>query len=98
MSRRRSAETRLQILREKQRRHFLVRARQRFGLELTDVHCAEILARIERDKPGVLFLGILGWTSAWRVRWRKTTMVVLFDHHTNQLATCFKYKAWRWNR
>lgn len=79
-----------------QRRHFKLRALQRFGLELTDVDVATIVWRIRQDKPGVIFLALRGKASAWRVRWRKRTMVVIFNHTTEQLVTCYEYKKWKW--
>lgn len=79
-----------------QRWHFKKRARQRLGLELLDDDCEEILDRIKRDKPGVIYLAVRRGASAWRVRWRKKFMVVLFDHRTGQLVTCYKWQKWRW--
>jgi hypothetical protein len=43
-----------------------------------------------------VFLALRRRSSAWRIRWRKTTMVVIYDHRTEQLVTAFPFKKWKW--
>lgn len=81
-----------------QRWHFKKRLRQRFGLEVTDAEVATLAWRIRENKPGVLFLALRRRASAWRVRWLGRTLVVFFDHATEQLVTAYSYKAWKWKQ
>lgn len=77
--------------------HFKKRVRQRFGLELSDDDLADIVWRIQQDKPGVIFLATReDGRSAWRVKWRNVTMVVIFDHRAERLVTAYSYKKWKW--
>ena len=89
-------EDRLAQHRANQRRHFQKRLRQRFGLEVTDRDVASIVSRIKLDKPGVVFLALQRRSSAWRLKWRHQTLVVIYDHHTEQLVTAFPFKRWKW--
>ncbi|MBI5770863.1 MAG: hypothetical protein HZA93_24005 [Verrucomicrobia bacterium] len=82
-----------------QRWHFKKRVRQRFGLTLTDEDVATLVWRIKEDKPGVVFLAVRQRSSAWRVVWKKgrhVTMVVIYDHRTEQLVTAYPFKKWKW--
>ncbi|WP_414664895.1 hypothetical protein [Horticoccus sp. 23ND18S-11] len=96
MGRRLNAEERLLFHQGNQRWHFKKRVRQRFGLEILDHDIDWMVQRIKEDKPGVLFLALRRRSSAWRLRWRKQTMVVIYDHRTEQLVTAFQYKRWKW--
>lgn len=79
-----------------QRWHFKKRLRQRFGLAVDDVAVATLAWRIRENKPGVLFLALRRRSSAWRVKWQGHTLVVLYDHTTDQLVTAYSYKPWKW--
>lgn len=89
-------EEKLATHRFHQRRHFRQRARQRFGIELSDADLATIVWRIKQDKPGVVFLALQRRASAWRVKWRKKAMVVIYDHRTESVVTCYRFKKWKW--
>ena len=97
MPRKLPAEQRLALHRANQEWHFKKRVRQRFGLTLSDRDVEHILWRIREDKPGVVFLAVGDdGRSAWRVKWRKVCMVVIFDHKTERLVTALPFKRWKW--
>ena len=96
MCRRFNREERLLIHQGNQRWHFKKRMRQRFGLEIFDNDIDAIVERIKEDKPGVVFLALRRRSSAWRVRYRKRTIVVIYDHRTEQLVTAFRFQKWQW--
>lgn len=96
MRRRYTAEERLRLHQGNQRYHFRKRVRQRFRLEICDHDIDDMVRRIKEDKPGVVFLGLSRRSSAWRLRWRKRTLVVIYDHRTEQLVTAFPFKKWKW--
>lgn len=96
MARRSTAEDRLNTHIANQRWHFQKRVRKRFGLELREPDIDEMIERIRDDKPGVVFLALRRRSSAWRLRWRHQTMVVIYDHTTEQLVTAYRFKRWKW--
>lgn len=91
-----SPEEKLARHRANQRWHFRKRVWQRFGLEVTDHDIDGMIRRIKEDKPGVVFLALRRRSSAWRLRWRKRTLVVIYSHHTEELVTAYPFKKWKW--
>jgi hypothetical protein len=74
-----------------QERHFLRRARERFGLVISPQRYRHWIRKVEEVLPGTDFLHAteLPARTVWRIRSGSYTLHVLYDETTRRLVTCF---------
>lgn len=73
-------------------RHFVKRARERFGLRVSPARYQAFILKVTENQEGTKFLGHQPPNrTIWRIRAGGHLMRVVFDHVTERLVTCLPY-------